>query len=192
MTGNIIPNAQFELKGGKKIGISPTEPFDIYAYEDTNLETGSDGKKSFSDMSLGSYFFTFKNPTDQYKFIRMGEISDQKNQFNIPADSNLDVPVLLADKAANSLLATVVEEKIDDPLNPIPIFDAKVQLDNDLLNYHATLYTNKFGQAYFPDNSTPLEKTTYDLKVTADGYGDFSGTKSIDGLNDAVVTMIPS
>jgi hypothetical protein len=196
ITNADIPDVQFDLKGGKKIGEpipGSSNPFDwVYAFEDTNLKTGADGKKSFSDMSFGSYFLTFQDPKDQYKFVRMGEILDQKNQFNIPADSDSYVSILLADKNTNSFLATVVEEKPDDPENPLPIADAIVQLKNDSLGYDVTLNTNKFGQAFFPDSGAPLTEETYDLKVTATGYGDYSGTRPINGLVDSDVYLIPN
>ncbi len=164
--GASIPNINFSLVGGKKIGDSLVAPIGPqYVFSDSSLDSGSSGEKVFSDMSFGSYFFTFNGPSLNYEFIHMYPSFNVKNQFNVLPGTTLDETAVLADVDVNSLLVTVL-----DNIDSTPIADARVELANVARSYNLVLYTDKYGQVFFPDSTGPLFAESYDLSVSASGF----------------------
>lgn len=183
--GASISNINFGLVGGKKIGDSLVDPIGPqYVFSDSSLDSGSSGEKDFSDMSFGSYFFTFNGPSPDYEFIHMYPSSNVKNQFNVLPGTTLDETAVLADVDVNSLLVTVV-----DDIDSTPIADAQVELVNSVRSYSVSLYTDKYGQVYFPDATGPLFAEGYDLSVSATDYTSFSEAVNIDKLTKKEVKL---
>lgn len=180
--GDKISDISFELKGGKKKGelipiFSPYNPEKaIYEYDNTGLSTGISGEKNFSEMSSGSYFFTFKNPTSDYEFIKIKNSFGEKNRFLLLAGSSQDVEVVLADKSANSLLVTVLDNAVPSGEPDAPIFHALVKLKNETLGYEETDETDEYGQVYFPKAGTLTADNGYSLEVSATNFQDDSSS----------------
>lgn len=185
--GTPISNISFGLVGGKKIGDSLVDPVGPqYVFSNSSLDSGSSGEKDFSDMSFGSYFFTFNGPSSNYEFIHMYPSSNNvRNQFNVDPGTTLDETAVLADTNINSLLVTVL-----DDTDGSPIANARVELDNSARNYSLILYTDKYGQAYFPDATNPLFAESYDLSVSASGFTSSSPESiTIDKLTEKEVRL---
>jgi hypothetical protein len=70
---------------------------------------------------------------------------------------------------------------VEDTATGEPISAASVRVQNGTLGYDVTGTTDQFGWAYFPEDATPLATESYDVTVSASGYGNESETVAIDG-----------
>jgi competence protein ComGC len=187
MAGNNVPNVQFELKGGKRKGVDKVTNAPLYEYVSPLLSTGGSAEKSFVDMSMGDYFFTFKEPVTDYEFVRMEpSINTANNQMKF-FSSGATATAVLASKNINSLLLTV-----KDNVTGLPINNEQINLKN-ALGYDETVTTDYFGQAYF-SSVGPLEKTDYSLTINVTGYQSYTENISLttDLLTKKEVKIIPN
>ncbi len=172
-----IGDITFTLIGGRILGTKVADGKTGYNYEQ-DLNTNSSGEKSISDISPGTYEFMLRDASDtNYTFIKMDPGDDiSSNKFVLNSGTTLDIKAILADNSVNSLIILVsdVEGSI--------IEGASAQLKNDLLGYDVTLTTDKYGKAYFPDTSAPLQNDSYNLTVSAAGFNDDHSTITINGL----------
>lgn len=179
--GNSVPNVEFSLKGGKKLGSTvvslPDEPEDVFVFDEDSLDSGSSGESDFNDMIFGEYYFTFKEPVSNYEFIYTDKGDSDPGRFSIAPGSSEDVTVLLADKSVNSVFVRVARD--DDGT---AIEGADVRLKNDTLLYDETLVSDSFGYAYFPVDTTPLVADQYELTVDILGFDQYSNGIDVSGL----------
>ncbi|HEX8974373.1 MAG TPA: carboxypeptidase regulatory-like domain-containing protein [Patescibacteria group bacterium] len=171
--GATVPSIDFALTGGRKIAdTAGSNPQPEYAFNNQSLNTDSNGTKSFSSMSSGPYFFTFKSTVNNsdYVFLKMSSATTAANAFSVDPGITSDITAYLADKRIDSLLVTVA-----DAADGTPIANSSVELKDLNSTYDVTLMTDSFGQAYFPDQSAPLVGgTQYELSVSASGYASSS------------------
>ena len=66
-----------------------------------------------------------------------------------------------------------------------PVSGASVRLTNTSVPYDATVTTDQYGIAYFPTSLPALVNGSYDVEVTASGFG--TETKTV-GVGSALVT----
>jgi hypothetical protein len=183
--GTSIPNIDFGLVGGKKIGktvvVAPAISESVYNLDD-DYDSGTHGKEEFQDQSYGPYTFTPDN--SDYQFIKLDTAISEANKFEIEPDTDGDIKAIFADKNINSLLVKVVTEGAASPIEGV-----SVRLKNDTLGYDATLTTDKFGYAYFPSVLPELTIETYDLILTSSEYQEVNKTVDIDKLITENVSM---
>lgn len=188
MAGNNIPDVQFELTGGKRKGVDKITNAPLYEYTSTLLSTGGSAEKSFTEMSMGDYFFNFKNPLTDYEFVRMEpSVNSANNQVKL-FSSGTTATAILVNKNLNSLLLTV-----KDNVTGLPMANEQINLKN-ASGFDETVTTDYFGQAYF-SSTGPLEKTTYDLTINAVGYQAYSENNislNTDTLTKKEVKIIPN
>ncbi|MFH0969058.1 MAG: carboxypeptidase-like regulatory domain-containing protein [Patescibacteria group bacterium] len=167
--GESLPNIDFHLIGGKKIGKQPAEPFDAVYNLDSNEKTNGDGKKDLGAVSPGDYTFSLVNPAlANYEIISADpylQSGSSFEQFSLSSDQSLNFKIKLASKSETSILVKVVDT------NSSPISGAQVKLSNTS-GYDITQSTTSEGNAFFPTTSDLFASGTYDLKVTADGFQD--------------------
>jgi type II secretory pathway pseudopilin PulG len=185
--GNTISGLGFDIEGGKYLGL---ENGTTAVYDFSESKSNSDGTESFSDMSFGPYFFDFtdlSDGTNTYQFLWMMPMSDSANKISLDADSNLSAEAILVNQSAPSLLITIL-----DTVDKSPVVSASVKLElaSDPLVYSATLPTNDFGKAYFPENIDEIiNGEDYNITVTADGYDEETDTVEINNLTTKTIEL---
>lgn len=172
--GNSVPDINFHLTGGRKIGTTyapnPGDPSDpIYGLAG-GFVTNASGEKSFNDANPGPYTFTLTKTG--YKVIGTSPLPS----FSLaPGDSSI-FNVKVSSENVTALLVKVAEG-----INGNPLSGASVHLTNGASPpYDVTLTTGDGGMAFFPNTETPaFEAGTYNLAIAATGYQDHSGTVTV-------------
>ncbi len=163
--GNEIPNMDFNLKGGRKLGTKEIYPYDPIYKLDASDQTNSSGEKQYENLSPGPYTFKLADSVSDYKLIG----TDPATPFLLLSEQNLDLKVKLADKNTTSALAIIKKADSD-----VLFSGAKVELSN-VSGYKEEVITDDNGTAFFPITEGVLFPAgTYTLKVTAEGYDDYS------------------
>lgn len=156
-----VPDIDFHIKGGRKMGTTISSNDPVYNLDEDG-ETGSDGKKSYDDVSPGQYEISASLGSTNYELIGMDPVSP----FNLLSSSPQTVKIKLADKSVTSILVIVTGT------DSAPVTGANVQLKNEALSYDKNQTTLEDGKVFFPVTSDLFQSGTYDLKITASGYVD--------------------
>lgn len=167
--GASLPNMDFHLKGGKKIGnvygSDPAEP--IYGI-DNDYATDGSGEKDFDEVNPGTYEFSLQEPN--YKIIGISPVAP----FTISPGATANVDVKVSPDNVTALLVKVSKDEAGNPLS-----GASVHLTS-LSGYDAEITTESDGMAFFPkDNSVVFDSGTYDLSISASGYQNYSGQVTV-------------
>lgn len=190
--GTMIPNVNFQLKGGRQIGIvtgsNPAVP--VYGFS-IDEDTGSDGENEYGNESYGQYFFTLDAGETGYRLLRISPdpIAANKSQFGLLPGESKTVRVVLLDTSLDSVLATVTNN-----VNGAVVSGASIRLTNATLGYDATVTTDIFGQAFFPTALPALQPGTYAIEASASGYQNLSGSITIvsgGGLKTEAMMLVP-
>lgn len=172
--GTDIPNIGYTLSGGRVLGTDPGTGASVYGFTDTATTNGS-GEADYPDESYGQY--TVSTSSTDYEFYRLNPEGAAVNIFDASPGSAAAIAAVLLDKNIGSV-KVVVENQADST----PIAGASVRLQNAGLAYDATVTTDTFGQAYFPTALPELAAGTYDLEITATGFGDENSTVNVNGV----------
>jgi len=177
--GNPIPEVDFSLKGGRKIGenIGLNPITDKYDFEELSLKTDSLGEASFFDMSFGVYFLKCLDNLTDYVFVKVDPGLGDPEKFDILPGQNVEIEVLFANKNINSLWV-----KVKDSADEGPIEGARIKLKNDLLGINLELDTDENGYAYFAQESSELVSADYELTVSASGFSEEDTIVNINNL----------
>ncbi|OGI28777.1 MAG: hypothetical protein A2420_05675 [Candidatus Moranbacteria bacterium RIFOXYC1_FULL_44_13] len=184
LNGNVVPNMNFNLEGGRILGLTMTSPkVSVFGY-DQDVATDSGGNLSLSAMSPGNYTVSFVGPG----YTLIGTEAPLFPFYLYPAQV-LSVTLLVADNSVNSLIVTVKNSLSDDSVS-----GASVRLYNGDLSFDETLTTGTSGRVYFPPNEDPplvMNAEQFTLEVSADGYEPFSGTIDVNQLVQTEVSLMP-
>lgn len=190
--GADLPDIGFHLVGGRKLGdtiasgSTPSAP--MYSL-DQDLDSGSDAEEILGDQSSGAYAFTLVD-TSRYRLLRLSADEAVQNVFSLSSGAAGIVDAFIIDTNVPAALVSVTTTVSGES---VPIASASVHLSNVLLAYDATIVTDQYGQAYFPENLPALAAGTYDYTVTMSGYADKTGTIVIEsGLKTETVDLISS
>ena len=167
-----IPNVTFNLRGEKIIG-TDAEENPVYKYSQDHI-SDSQGQITIPNLEWDNYTFSVDPATG----LDLVDTNPSPQPINLLPDTTLEVNLYL--EAENSLLVTVQDSETLEP-----IFAAEVRLFNALLGYDNTQYTDERGQTYF----IPLEPGSYNLEITAPGYGDFTDTVLVLGDETIIVEL---
>jgi len=181
--GASIPNIDFHLKGGRKLGTDPNSnpPNNPIYNTDADYATGSDGSKDFGQVSPGPYEFTLKGST--YEIIGINPATP----FSLIPGQATEVDVKVSPKNVTALLVTATQSDDGSPLA-----GATVHLTNGS-GYDVSLTTGDDGLAFFPNVASPsFASGNYTLVVSATGYQDHSGSITISSgqLKEEAVSMV--
>jgi hypothetical protein len=179
---HLFPNTDFNLKGGRVIGLEFGTTNEITNY-DQNMATGAAGDVSVSELSPGKYNITLNEPG----YALVG--TDPVLPVALAPDQNTQVNLILANSSVNSLLVTVKDSK-----SGMPIANATVHLSNTT-GMDISLITGEKGQVYFPPNTDPptaLVGGIYTLEVSASGYGVFSEEITVNQLIQKETQLDPN
>ncbi len=149
----VIPNASFNLRGEKIIGLDSQEQ-KVFKYSQ-GFTSNASGKSVISDLEWDNYHFS----TDSGASLDLIATDPEVQPISLAPGANFAISLYM--KAETSLLLT-----IENNLTLEPIFAAQAKLSSSQLGYDAILYTNESGQAYF----IPLTIATYNLEIQAPGY----------------------
>lgn len=181
--GNAIADIGFSLEGGRRLGAEVTYPYkSIYNLVETD-QTDSSGEKEYSSISPGQYELSLDSGITDYVLIG----TNPAPPLSLSSEDNLDFKVILASKDVTSLLVRVTADGSSDPLT-----DAIIELNN-VSGYSESTITDTNGSAFFPkDESSPLIAGIYTLKITGDGFEDYSQDISIseNNLSQEDIVMI--
>ncbi|EKE15938.1 MAG: hypothetical protein ACD_11C00072G0006 [uncultured bacterium] len=184
--GNSVANVEFDIEGGKKIGVDVANPdVDIYDFDETLQSTDSSGVVTFTDRSYGPYTFTYSDNLPDYAFMEMEPSLSNKDNFDVLPDQNVEVDAVFMDRNINSLLVDVVRDDNNDPIE-----NATVQLINVSLLYDHSEISNKNGIVFFPESLPELAAAQYELKVSAAGYVDKTINVDINNLVEETVKLV--
>ncbi len=166
----IIPDMEFKLIGGRRIGNDEVFPYDPIYNLDEEEQTNSSGEKQYEEISPGQYSFTLSDSVTEYELIGTNPASP----FSLLSEDDLNLEVRLASKDMTSVLVSVKKAESSTVLA-----GANVKLSN-LSGYEEEIITDDNGTAFFPKTSTPLIAGTYNLEITADGYEEYSETVEVE------------
>lgn len=184
LNGVAVPNMNFNLEGGRILGLTMTSPKESVFGYDEDLSTDGAGIISLNNMSPGNYSISFTGPG----YTLIGTEAPLFPFYLYPAQ-NLSIVLLVANNSVNSLIVTVVNSLSDDPVN-----GASVRLYNNSLSFDRTLTTGSSGRVFFPPNEDPpvtMDAETYNLEISADDYSSFSGTIGVNQLVQTEVSLDP-
>ena len=171
--GTDIPNIGYTLSGGRVLGTDPGTGGSVYGFTDTGTTNGS-GEAEYPDESYGQYTVSTSSP--DYEFYRLTPEGSAVDVFDASPGAAAAITAVLLDKNIGSVKIIVANQA-----DSTPIAGASVRLRNIGLAYDATVTTDSFGQAYFPTTLPELLDGTYDIEVTASGFGNESDTASVTG-----------
>ncbi len=176
--GTDVPDIGFTLSGGRVLGTDAGTGANVYGFSDTST-TDSSGEKTYSDQSYGQYTLTVSDA--DYEFYKMHpETSSTADVMDLVPGSSGTMEAILLDKNIGSVKVTVKSSADDSPVS-----GASVRLTNTSVPYDATVTTDQYGIAYFPTSLPALVNGSYDVEVTASGFG--TETKTV-GVGSALVT----
>lgn len=175
--GNAFNEVNYDLEGGRRLN---TDEPPVYNYSDS-VESDEDGSVELENVSGGTYSITLDPSESDYIFWKVFQHNNSYNQFDVTPGDSITVNMLVLDTEADALFIYVEDKK-----EKIPIEGASVTVTNTDLEYDVTLTTDKFGYAFFPEIEDDLlvNGETYEIEVTADGYGDETDDVTIDGLEE--------
>ncbi|MEI7621175.1 MAG: prepilin-type N-terminal cleavage/methylation domain-containing protein [Candidatus Moraniibacteriota bacterium] len=168
--GEVVPSIDFALEGGRRIGDTVAIPsMPVWSLTQANYNSATTGRVEFLNVSPGSYFLDYliSAQNNNYQFLYFDVAGAEADMFDLAPGTTLNATAIVADKAVQSLVVTVLNDA-----DSVPIVGASVQLKNADESYKVTLITNKFGKVYFPDSSASLLGGAYRLNVTASGFED--------------------
>jgi len=168
ITNEGIEDIDFDLKGGKKIGINP-ETFNVKRTESTD----SSGHAVFSNISPGSYSIENINSLDTSEYAFIG--TDELIPFEISSEENHVIEFIFTNKNENSLVVLVKDQTTKETLS-----EASVKLTGG--EFDQTVLTGETGIAFFPQSPDVLISGDYDLLVSIDGYSDYDESVEINDL----------
>jgi hypothetical protein len=179
---HVFPNIHFNMKGGRVIGLEYGTTNSVTNY-DQNLITGASGDVSASGISPGQYEITLNEPG--YTIIS----TDPLLPVALAPDQSIDVQLILADNATNSLIVSV-----KDSVTGSSIPYASVRLYNGS-GFDVTQMTGEEGKVFYPPNTDPpavLSAGAYTLDVTEPNHQNYSAPISVTGLVQSTVTLSPN
>jgi len=177
----VIPNAHFNLKGGRIIGNDHVTKAGITNYNQ-NLVTDAGGDNNVTNISPGKYNIVLNEPG----YTLAG--ANINFPLSLIPGQSLDVTLLLAGNSTNSVIVT-----IKDSITKQPIAGANVRLYN-ATGTDITMMTGQMGQVYFPPNTDPpttLSSGNYNLSVTGGNHQNYSGTVMINQLTQKSIEIAP-
>ncbi len=187
--GDVIPNVDFSLAGGRKIGnTTAVPPLPVWSLTKTTFNSGAEGEVNFSAVSPGPYYFTYPSGTenDKYQLLYLDVAGGSPDAFNLASDATLDANLILANKEIDSLLVTVLKDA-----DGTALADASVELKSVVGSYDVTLTTNNLGEVYFPDSSATLVAGSYKLSVVAGGFTSITDQEiTINKLTNQNINMV--
>jgi len=190
-----IPSVPFSLEGGAIFGTEPLPayPDPVYGFSDTGI-TGSDGEESYPDLSYGTYFLSPGGAVSGFRFLRVdSDAGSTETSFSAVAGEETEARMIFADESFPALLVsteTVIESGEATSEESVP--GAVVRLRNGATGYDTTVTASDSGEAYFPEEATPLPAGTYGYEVSADGYVTETGTVDVSGsgLQEFSVSLV--
>jgi hypothetical protein len=168
--GTVIPDVDFSIEGGKRIGEDAVDPAKIIFDFSGNARSAENGEITFSERSFGFYVFTPESPSD-YEFLKIypnsSEAVDKINSFKLLSNTNLELSAIFANKTTNSLLVTILNESNDEPVK-----NASIKLTDTAIPpvYEKTLTSDSYGQVFFPETLPELTVGQYNLEINAEGF----------------------
>ena len=167
-----ISGVDVELTGGKEIGSDP-----VTYNLDNSLTTNSSGEIGYDDISAGSYQIMNWEAlgTGDYSFIG----SSEETTFDLAAGENLEIELLFGDENTSSSYLKIIDDLTGDPIK-----GAGVGVINST-GFDQGTETREGGTAFFPLTVEPpvlMEDGDYLLEVRMNGYSDYSGDLTINGL----------
>ncbi|MDP1884743.1 MAG: carboxypeptidase regulatory-like domain-containing protein [Candidatus Moranbacteria bacterium] len=188
--GNALPDVTFHMEGGRILGYdmlqSPAAPVYKVVSDST---TDENGEENFEDISPSQFFISNIGVVADHTLIGLDNLSNfdpigSKYAVLVAPGDSQEVKIRFAKNIDNSLLLNVLKAADDTPLA-----DAYVELTNTD-GYNGSATTMVDGVVFFPVSTDPLVAGTYNLKITAEGYEEYSGTVAIDKLTTQQIKLI--
>lgn len=186
--GDDASGVAFHIEGGKQIGSTTGTPAESVYDLDEDFTGDASGEKSYADRIAGSYTVTLLDTAD-YVFLGMSTDGPNKDIMTIAGGSAQTVDIRLAPKDTAALLVTVTDSATTEAIQ-----GASVHVTEAVNSYDVTLTTDRYGQAYFPTTSPELPAGTYEIEVTAAGYGNETADESVSSgaLSQTAIALTPS
>ena len=185
--GTAVPNITTHVVGGRILGADPTTnpPTPVYGFSQ-DTDTNASGDKTFAGESSGQYAFSITDT--QYEFYKFSPEETARDIFEVIAGAEKNSTAILLDKQIGSVKAVITNQA-----DASPIAGADVHLSHATLPYDATVATDQYGYAYFPTAMPELLPETYDIAVSATGFGNYTGTVTVSGaLVDKNIPLTPN
>lgn len=181
-----IPDINFTIKGGRKIGNETAEPNRPIYNMNANEQTNSSGIKDFGAVSPGQYEIALDPLETGYALIDTDPISP----FPLFSSDILGVKIKLADKNNESLLVRIYKTVEGENL---PIEGAAAHLTN-ASGYNAIQSSSTTGTVFFPINSDAFLPGDYNLEITKTGFTTSSDSITVtdNQLKEETIILTPS
>ncbi|MBM3256196.1 MAG: prepilin-type N-terminal cleavage/methylation domain-containing protein [Candidatus Moranbacteria bacterium] len=183
--GNVLPNLNFSLYGGKVIGttVEPA-PQSVYFYNETSLVSDAEGIWNSPDFHKGPYNFSISN--NEYELIALSN----SLPWIVSPDATTEETITMGKKTENILVVRIKEQG-----GEVPVADAVVKLTDSTGAFFQETKTNSDGIAYLPQIEDPAKTLnpaeTYTLDITKDAYDPYQTTLTVSGLTRKDITLNP-
>lgn len=170
-----IPDAQFDIQGGRILGTKKVSPFEnVYNLNETSVKTNASGEKEYNLISPGQYTIYNIGSVSGYTFINTDPISP----FSLVPDETKAVKIKFADNNTDSLLVEVIRSDDSSPISGV-----EVRLSNGV-GYDSTKTTLEDGLAFFQ-----AAAGSYNLEVSASGFQSYSSSVDINKFTSQQVIL---
>jgi len=173
-----LSNIPFKLKGGKIIGIDPSDKSIVYSYENNNLTTDINGEKQLNNMSGGEYYFEITSLN--YAVLT----PNLENPLIVESDSQQSITLTLAPINQPYLRVIIKDSETGDGIS-----QAAVRLSNQ--DYDKTSQSNEYGIVIFPFDEIDLLNGNYTLNISKLNYQNYNSSQAINNFTEKTVELIP-
>ncbi len=172
-TGDPV-DTTFTMHGEKTIG-TDGEGLPIYKYNEAH-QTGNDGEYAAENIEADTYSIIYDEENEGYV---IAGYSEPLPHIALPGSSQY-ITFDLANYEEYTGLFTITDS------NENRLTEASVRLSYDgTPSFDETIVSYQYGQVFFDD----LSPRTYNIEITADGYGTYSDTITINGNEDQAFTL---
>ncbi|MCX6762533.1 MAG: carboxypeptidase-like regulatory domain-containing protein [Candidatus Moranbacteria bacterium] len=186
ISDQIVPNVNFNLRGGRILGQTvvdpPAVPETVYKHN-IDSETDSGGNYSLDEASPGNYTLLVNEPG-----LTLVGTETALLPFSLVPEQDANMTLIMADNNINSLVIKIFNNATGEKIN-----GASVRVWDDA-GFNQTLVTGAAGQVYFPPNLDPpvtMGAKPYNIAVSAEKFTSYTDTVSINRLTQKEVRLIP-
>lgn len=190
--GVTVSDVDFTFTGGRILGLDTSnDPVHINtnlsATSDTSGEVDCDSDVTNYVASVGRYAFTL-NETG-YVLWKMDPGSDTELGSTDVDSGTFNTDMIIIDESYDGILVSVTDSVTGGPFEGV-----SVQVTNSSVGYDVTQQTDKYGKAYFPEDTIDeLDNgETYDIAVTMTDYTDVNDSVTVTGFETFETEMTPS
>ncbi|QQS61003.1 MAG: prepilin-type N-terminal cleavage/methylation domain-containing protein [Candidatus Moraniibacteriota bacterium] len=165
-SGEIVPDVEFSLTGGRVIGSRAGTEEKVFGYEE-DISLGIDGETDVLNLSPGQYAVEIsEDMLPRYHFLSVStSVFGEENVFSLNSDTHETIEILFLDTQASSLLVSVQNEQ-----DNLGISGANVRIESSDGIFSKEKLSDQYGNAFFSLEDGIVLGETYTIEVSLEEY----------------------